>query len=82
MDDRIPLRTAAELLGVSHRTITSMVRRGELTRIAGVHGWEYRRAEVLELARQRARLYGPPVPGRGRGRPARVHLPHQASVSA
>ena len=81
MDDRIPLHTAAKLLGVSRRTITSMVQRGELTRTAGVHGFVYSRAQVLALADARERLYGPPVPGRGRGRPRRIQLP-RASVSA
>lgn len=79
-DDRIALRTVAKLLGVTYRTVTSMAARGELTRRLGPFGWEYSRAEVLELARKRKALYGPPVPGRGRGRPRRVQLPERVSA--
>jgi hypothetical protein len=80
MDDRIALGAAAALLKVTPRTVISMAARGELTRTRGPLGWEYSRAEVLELARERERLYGPPVPGRGRGRPRRVRRPEQVSA--
>jgi hypothetical protein len=80
MDDRIALGTAAKLLGVTNRTVITMVKRGDLSRTRGPLGWEYSRAEVLELAAERERLYGPPVPGRGRGRPRRVQLPEQVGV--
>lgn len=82
MDDRISLGTAAALLRVTPRTVTSMAARGELGRTRGPLGWEYSRAEVTAVAAERERLYGPPVPGRGRGRPRRIQLPQRASVSA
>jgi hypothetical protein len=80
MDDRIALRTVVELLGVTPRSVTDMARRGELTRKLGPFGWEYSHTEVLELARKRERLYGPPSPGRRRGRPRRVQLAEQVNA--
>jgi hypothetical protein len=68
MGDRIPLGTAAHLLGVSRVAVYYMVRRGELRRTQGAAGWEYFRAEVEALAKRRADLYEQGPSGRPRRR--------------